>query len=209
MTGDNVTSPCPSEESWYETIKLNYGYNFLTGAKDFPPRPQLWEIMDQVLAYWQSKGVDGFRCDMAHLIPHEVWEYLIDNARGRGRDPDSFFIAEAYPASAPGAPITGLKAIVFGTLVAVGCQIGEGVSAVAVGLRSRWLGRRLGNEWGLLGAHLSPRSEGCRTPPAWSRPSRQARQELFHFRDARPTDPVVRAHLPRSSVGLPPRPPHD
>jgi len=71
--------------------------------------------MDQVLAYWQSKGVDGFRCDMAHLIPREVWEYLIAAARSPERDTACFFLAEAYPASAPGAPITK-----FDDLIAAG-----------------------------------------------------------------------------------------
>ena len=29
--------------------------------------------MDQILAYWQAKGVDGFRCDMAYFVPLEAW----------------------------------------------------------------------------------------------------------------------------------------
>ena len=50
--------------------------------------------MDAVLGYWQDLGVDGFRCDFAHLVPIEAWRWLID--RARERDPDVYFFAEAY-----------------------------------------------------------------------------------------------------------------
>jgi glycosidase len=52
--------------------------------------------MDQILEYWQKTGVDGFRCDMAHLIPKEAWSYLIRRARQPTRDPNGYFLAEAY-----------------------------------------------------------------------------------------------------------------
>jgi glycosidase len=50
--------------------------------------------MDAVLARWQALGVDGFRCDMAHMVPAEFWAWAI--TRARVRDPSAFFIAEAY-----------------------------------------------------------------------------------------------------------------
>ena len=98
VTGNDVTSAEVSVNDWYETVKLNYGYNFTTGETHYDPIPSTWEKMDHILAYWQEMGVDGFRADFAHLVPVEAWEYLIGNARDR--DPDVMFIAEAYHSDA-------------------------------------------------------------------------------------------------------------
>ena len=94
VTGDNVTSPAPSANNWYETIKLNFGLNFVTGDTEFDPVPPVWSKFDDILAYWQSLGVDGFRADFAHFVPHPAWTYLI--TRAKERDPNVFFVAEAY-----------------------------------------------------------------------------------------------------------------
>ena len=51
-------------------------------------------LIDHILAYWQAKGVDGFRCDFANYVPAEAWTFLIGQARQR--DPNAFFFAEAY-----------------------------------------------------------------------------------------------------------------
>lgn len=110
-TGDawkNWLTASPDENEWYESIKLNYGLDFMNDIAEYSPTPRTWIIMDQVLAYWQSKGVDGFRCDMAHLIPKEAWSYLIGNARSPQRDPDVYFLAEAYVGSRPFDPIEHL-----------------------------------------------------------------------------------------------------
>ncbi|MDP8223817.1 MAG: alpha-amylase family glycosyl hydrolase [Candidatus Lernaella stagnicola] len=93
-TGNNVTSPDVSEFDWYETVKLNYGYDFTTGEAVYEPVPDTWAIMNEVLAYWQGKGVDGFRCDFAHYVPLDAWQYLVSAARER--DAEVFFFAEAY-----------------------------------------------------------------------------------------------------------------
>ena len=45
--------------------------------------PDTWKKMDQVIAYWQAMGVDGFRCDMSHMVPPEFWTWLIARARQR------------------------------------------------------------------------------------------------------------------------------
>ena len=45
--------------------------------------PDTWTKMDQVIAYWQAMGVDGFRCDMSHMVPPEFWKWLIARARQR------------------------------------------------------------------------------------------------------------------------------
>ncbi|NBB78087.1 MAG: hypothetical protein GVY36_01355, partial [Verrucomicrobia bacterium] len=103
VTGNNVVSWRPSEGDWYETVKINYGFNFLEPEQlpEHPsaetPRkmiPDTWQKMDAILAYWQEIGVDGFRVDMAHMVPPEFWKWAIH--RARQRDPDVFFMAEAY-----------------------------------------------------------------------------------------------------------------
>lgn len=94
VTGNNIASASPSASDWYETIKLNWGRNFVDGARDFDPVPATWRRFDEIIAYWQAEGVDGFRCDFAHFVPNEAWSYLI--AEARRRDPEVFFFAEAY-----------------------------------------------------------------------------------------------------------------
>lgn len=104
VTGSNLASWEPDMGSWYETVKLNYGYDFLDptkstrlyphGANPDIAVPDTWAKMDEIIAYWQGFGVDGFRVDMAHMVPPEFWHWMI--ARARGRNPDVFFVAEAY-----------------------------------------------------------------------------------------------------------------
>jgi glycosidase len=101
VTGNNAATWAPGLQDWYETVKLNYGYDFTTGAREYPtaeqpdkPVPDTWLKMDAVLAYWQEMGVDGFRCDMAHMVPPEFWQWAV--ARARARQPEVFFAGEAY-----------------------------------------------------------------------------------------------------------------
>ncbi len=104
VTGNNVITWTPSINDWYETVKLNYGFEFTgrrTPQRAFPnatdvtaPVPDTWHKMDAVLAHWQEFGIDGFRCDMAHMLPPEFWAWTI--ARSRRRNPKVFFMAEAY-----------------------------------------------------------------------------------------------------------------
>ena len=103
VTGNNAVTWAPSSGDWYETVKLNYGHDFTTGrdtrhlpGPDAPASevPRTWRTMDAVLAHWQAMGVDGFRADMAHMIPMEFWRWSI--RRARERRPDVFFAAEAY-----------------------------------------------------------------------------------------------------------------
>jgi glycosidase len=123
VTGNNVVSWTPSLHDWYETVKLNYGFDFSRLHKDvreYPGAiapdtelPDTWRKMDAVLAYWQSLGVDGFRCDMAHMVPPEFWKWAVH--RARTRDAVVVFIGEAYdndPAKVPGSDpvITKLNA---------------------------------------------------------------------------------------------------
>ncbi|HEX4629793.1 MAG TPA: alpha-amylase family glycosyl hydrolase, partial [Chthoniobacterales bacterium] len=114
VTGNNCVSWTPQLHDWYETIKLNYGFDFTDPAKsirEYPnawspdkPVPDTWKKVDEVIAYWQSLGVDGFRCDMAHMVPPEMSAWAI--AQARGRQPEVFFMGEAYnddPAKVPGS----------------------------------------------------------------------------------------------------------
>ena len=103
VTGNNVISWSPSINDWYETVKLNYGHDFtqgrftahLPGADASPDQvPKTWRTMDAVLAYWQEMGIDGFRVDMAHMVPMEFWRWVV--TRCRGRSSGVFFAAEAY-----------------------------------------------------------------------------------------------------------------
>ncbi len=53
--------------------------------------------MVHILRYWASKGVDGFRCDMAHMVPVEFWHWAIKNVKEQY--PNVIFIAEIYDVS--------------------------------------------------------------------------------------------------------------
>lgn len=108
-TGNNVTSFAPSATDWYETIKLNYGFNFVSRMGIYDPQPRLWGSMDAILAFWQDKGVDGFRCDFAHYVPTEAWSYLIGRARRRR---PAYFFAEAYPWINSGDPVQQLQELI-------------------------------------------------------------------------------------------------
>jgi glycosidase len=110
VTGNNSVTASPSVYDWYETVKLNYGYNFVTRTGHYTPRPRTWDVMNQVLAFWQARGVDGFRCDFAHYIPAEAWTFLI--GRARRRDPGAYFFAEAYPYHGSGDPVTDMRQLV-------------------------------------------------------------------------------------------------
>jgi glycosidase len=101
-TGNNSTSPNPSSTDWYDSVKLNYGFNFITQQGFYLPHPHTWASVDAILAYWQAKGVDGFRCDFAHYAPAEAWAFLIAQARERR---SAYFFAEAYPFIGSGDPV--------------------------------------------------------------------------------------------------------
>ena len=91
---DNFTS-WPSKDDWYETVKLNYGVDILGGRQGhFSPTPDTWNKMLSILLYWASKGIDGFRCDMAEMVPVEFWEWALQQVKEKY--PAIIFIAEVY-----------------------------------------------------------------------------------------------------------------
>lgn len=94
VTGNDVFTDNPTINDWYETVKLNYGINYLDNkSKHFEPIPNTWYKMRDILLFWQNKGVDGFRCDMAEMVPVEFWGWVIPQLKAQG---ESVFIAEIY-----------------------------------------------------------------------------------------------------------------
>ena len=93
-TGNDCFHAHPGVNDWYETVKLNYGVDPWNGSKHFDPIPPTWTKMADILLYWAAKGVDGFRCDMAHMVPVEFWHWAI--AKVKESYPEIVFIAEIY-----------------------------------------------------------------------------------------------------------------
>ncbi len=94
-TGNDVFVAKPSINDWFETIKLNYGIDYQNGrTKHLDPIPSTWLKMRDILRYWADKGVDGFRCDMAEMVPAEFWGWVIPEIKKA--KPDVIFIAEIY-----------------------------------------------------------------------------------------------------------------
>ena len=44
--------------------------------------------------YWLDRGVDGFRYDMAQMVPVEFWSYL--NSAIKMKMPDAILVSEIY-----------------------------------------------------------------------------------------------------------------
>lgn len=94
-TGNDQFTPSPTVNDWYETVKLNYGVNYTEGHQlQFSPIPDTWFKMRDILLFWASKGVDGFRCDMAEMVPVEFWHWTIPQLKSK--NPEIIFIAEIY-----------------------------------------------------------------------------------------------------------------
>ena len=94
-TGNDCFHETPNVNDWYDTVKLNYGVDYLNEKKQhFYPVPDTWNKMVDILLFWRKKGVDGFRCDMAEMVPVEFWQYAIQKVKTDF--PETIFIAEIY-----------------------------------------------------------------------------------------------------------------
>jgi len=113
-TGNGSRKAKPDANDWYETVKVNYGVR-PDGTHDFPELPagyelktasehyefwngkdvpDSWKKFRSVAEFWLSKGVDGFRFDMAEMVPVEFWSYL--NSSIKYLNPDAVLLAEVY-----------------------------------------------------------------------------------------------------------------
>lgn len=116
-TGNGSRKAQPAADDWYETVKLNYGIR-PDGSKDFALLPadyakrdlqahaQFWRDKDvpdtwkkfrAIAEFWLAQGVDGFRFDMAEMVPVEFWSYL--NSAIKSKNPNTILIAEVYTPS--------------------------------------------------------------------------------------------------------------
>ncbi|MGI2259909.1 alpha-amylase family protein [Shewanella sp. GXUN23E] len=113
-TGNGARSAQPHFHDWYETVKVNYGVR-PDGSHDFPQLPaefanldvaahyafwqgkdvpDSWEKFRDIALFWTDFGVDGFRFDMAEMVPVAFWSYL--NSHIKHANPDAFLLAEVY-----------------------------------------------------------------------------------------------------------------
>ncbi|MBD5164189.1 MAG: alpha-amylase [Bacteroidales bacterium] len=96
-SGNDCFNAFPGVNDWYETVKLNYGIDYGDHSRHFDPIPDTWFKMLHILRFWASKGVDGFRCDMAFMVPIEFWHWAIPQVKQHY--PEIKFIAEIYDVS--------------------------------------------------------------------------------------------------------------
>ncbi len=113
-TGNGSRLAQPDMNDWYETVRINYGvrpdgsYDFDSLPEDFAQKgitehatfwkeksvPSSWKKFRDIALYWLDFGVDGFRYDMAEMVPVEFWSYI--NSSIKMKNPDAFFMAEVY-----------------------------------------------------------------------------------------------------------------
>ena len=94
-TGNDLFCAFPETGDWYETVKLNYGVDYCGGhIKHFSPIPDTWHKMLDILRFWAGKHIDGFRCDMAEMVPVEFWQWAVPQIKNKF--PHVIFIGEVY-----------------------------------------------------------------------------------------------------------------
>ena len=113
-TGNGSRLAQPHFHDWYETVKVNYGvkpdgtYDFVRLPAQYANLgvaqhqafwadkdvPSAWRKFRDIAHYWLDKGVDGFRYDMAEMVPVEFWSYL--NSSIKSKNPQAFLLAEVY-----------------------------------------------------------------------------------------------------------------
>ena len=94
-TGNDHFDNAPGKTDWYETVKLNYGVDYYAGKVGcFDPIPDTWLKMTDILLFWAKKGIDGFRCDMAEMVPAEFWQYATTIVKKKYKH--LVFVGEVY-----------------------------------------------------------------------------------------------------------------
>lgn len=94
-TGNDCFHPYPGVNDWYETVKINYGIDYTGGGSHhFDPIPSTWTKMVDILFFWAAEGVDGFRCDMAEMVPTAFWSYA--SQKLKAAHPEAILIGEVY-----------------------------------------------------------------------------------------------------------------
>lgn len=113
-TGNGARRAQPKHDDWFETVKVNYGvkpdgsfdfarlpdgYDELSTAAHYAfwkhkDVPSSWVKFKDICLYWINMGVDGFRYDMAEMVPVEFWSYL--NSHIKQLNPDATLMAEVY-----------------------------------------------------------------------------------------------------------------
>jgi glycosidase len=113
-TGNGARKAQPHFYDWYETVKVNYGvkpdgtydFNLLPkgfSEKDYNDHYQFWQDKNvpdswikfrDIALFWLEKGVDGFRYDMAEMVPVEFWSFM--NSSIKMKNPETFLLAEVY-----------------------------------------------------------------------------------------------------------------
>ena len=113
-TGNGSRMAQPHFHDWYETVKINYGvrpdgsYDFDILPDDYRHKdisehhafwsekdvPDSWKKVRDICVYWLEMGVDGFRFDMAEMVPVEFWSYL--NSGIKSTNPEALLLAEVY-----------------------------------------------------------------------------------------------------------------
>lgn len=97
-TGNDCFTAFCGETDWYETVKLNYGWDPGDWSTHYDPVPDTWLKMLHILRFWAAKRVDGFRCDMVFMVPREFWHWAIPQVK---KDyPGVIFIGEIYDVDA-------------------------------------------------------------------------------------------------------------
>jgi glycosidase len=94
-TGNDKFDAEPNLTDWYETVKLNYGVDYVNGGScHFSPIPDTWKKMLDILLFWSKKNVDAFRCDMAEMVPIDFWGWAIPQIKKYNEN--ILFIGEVY-----------------------------------------------------------------------------------------------------------------